>query len=396
MKRTLLSFIVALLAVVGVSAQEWTWGTAKWNIEDGAAYEGIEEFNEKGGVVLSYPEAEGLSLTFLNMIAVDYNVYVDDAAEPIPFTSSAQMSTEVRMNFGFSEGHKYRLVTTGAVLAQANLATYTTDTLSTNTDSYSISFSIDGPTLVKTLNVEANMSLSIIDQNYELTFSEVDTVAIKNALGISYLSEARVYGLNLDGSYIEKEYYSDYFDGWRDADGDYTNYNGGWDSYHGHNAYPAVYCIKLNETADTISYFFYDRWREYNPDEDTTLPGSGVEGTEAKAKAPTTSYNSVVWDWKDDEGNVTQYTRSYRCDEGSDYKGSFVYIANKKYVKLNATLHFLSQDDYAAGIENVAAPANAPVAEGIYSLSGARLNSLQKGINIVKSADGSTRKVLVK
>lgn len=395
MKKTLLSFVVALLTVTGVSAQEWTWGTATWNIEDGATYDGIEDFNAKGGLMLSYPEAEGLYLTFLNMVAVSYDVYVDDSDEPIKAGSSAQMSTDVQFSYGFSEGHKYRIVTTGTILAQANLATYTTDTLSISTDSYSISFSISGPELVKTLEVEANMALTITDQNTNLTASKVDVNAIKEALGINSISEAKVYGLNLDGSYIEPEYFRDYFDGWRDADGDYTNYNGGWDSYHGHNAYPAVYCIKLNEAADSITYFFYDWWKEYVADEETELPGSGIEG-QAKAKAPTTSYNSTIWEWDNGDGTTTLYTRNYRCDEGKDYKASFVYTANKKLVRLNATLHFLSQDDYATGIKEVATPAVAPAAEGIYSLSGVRLNSLQKGINIIKSADGSTKKVMVK
>lgn len=396
MKKILLSFVVALFAATSVSAQEWEWGTATWNIEDGASYEDIADFNAKGGLVLSYPNPTDFFLTFLNVIAVTYDVQVDDATEVIQYTSTAQAGTDVQMDFPFVEGHTYHIRTTRTALAQANLATYTTDTLSTSTDSYSISFTIDGPELVKTIDVDANMSLTIIDQNYELTYSEVDTVAIKEALGINSISEAKAYALNPDGSYIEYEWHAETFDGWRDADGDYTNYNGGWDKYHGRNAYPAVYCIKLNATADTISYFFYEIWREYVEDEDDTVPGSGVDGTEVKAKAPTTSYNSVIWEWEDEEGNITKYTRSYRCDEGKDYKASFVYIANKKLVRLNATMHFLSQEDYATGIKEVATPANASATEGIYSLSGVRLNSLQKGINIVKSADGSTKKVLVK
>lgn len=395
MKKTLLSFVVALLTVTGVSAQEWEWGTATWNIEDGASYEGIADFNAKGGLVLSYPNPTDFYLTFLNIIAVTYDVQVDDATEVIQYTSTVQAGTDVAMNYPFIEGHTYHIRTTSAALAQANLATYTTDTLSVSTDSYSISFTIDGPELVKTIDVDANMSLAIIDQNYELTYSEVDTVAIKEALGINSISEAEVYALNPDGSYIESEYFRDYFDGWRDADGDYTNYNGGWDTYHGRNAYYPVYCIKLNETADSITYFFYQYWKEYVEDEDTELPGSGIEG-QAKAKAPATSFNSVEWDWDNGDGTTTKYTRNYRCDEGKDYKASFVYIANKKLVRLNATMHFLSQEDYATGIKDVATPAVAPATEGIYSLSGVRLNSLHKGINIVKSADGSTRKVLVK
>ena len=41
-----------------------------------------------------------------------------------------------------------------------------------------------------------------------------------------------------------------------------------------------------------------------------------------------------------------KYRRNYRCDEGSDYKASFVVKANNKYVLINATLHFVSIEDY--------------------------------------------------
>ena len=35
-------------------------------------------------------------------------------------------------------------------------------------------------------------------------------------------------------------------------------------------------------------------------------------------------------------------------------------------------------------------------AEGIYTINGVKINSLQKGINIIKMADGTTRKVVIK
>ena len=35
-------------------------------------------------------------------------------------------------------------------------------------------------------------------------------------------------------------------------------------------------------------------------------------------------------------------------------------------------------------------------AEGIYTLGGVKVNALQKGVNIVRKADGTTVKVLVK
>lgn len=51
--------------------------------------------------------------------------------------------------------------------------------------------------------------------------------------------------------------------------------------------------------------------------------------------------------------------------------------------------------DVTTGVTEVETPAEAQPAV-IYSISGARLNGLQKGINIIKHADGTTTKVLVK
>ena len=346
MKKLLLTLIVALAATSGLKAQTWQWGTASWNIEDGTVYDGIADFNEKGGLVLTYTNPAEFYLTFLNIIAVSYDLYVDDATEATKQVTTGQGGTAVPFKYDFVEGHKYKIVTTGAVLVQANLATYSTDTLSENTtDSYSISFTIKGPELVKTIEVEGYQSLSITDQNEQLTYSLLDTEGIKQALGVSDISEAAAYGLNLNGSY--NVHHADYYDGWRDADGEYTSYNGGWDQYNGRNAYAPVYSIKLTEGVDSILYYFYDYWRVYDPEEGGETGGSGVTTT-SRLQAPDTHYNSVIWEYDNGDGTTTQYTRNYRVDEGQDYKASFAIVANKKYVIINATLHFLSQEDYAA------------------------------------------------
>jgi len=342
--KHLFTFIVALATTLGASAQQFKWGTAQWNIQDGAVYESIDDFNLEG-LVLTYPNPSNYTLTFFNALGVSYNLYVDDATEPVEASASSRQSTAVTFNYNWAEGHSYKIVTTGAALVQANLATYTTDTLSLNTDSYTISFSIKGPELVKTVEVEGTMSLSIIDQEWQKTFSLVDVAAINQALGISDISEATIYGLNGNGSYNPN--YIDPFDGWRDADGEFTvwsgNAGGGVYNLLGHNPYPAVYSIKLNETADSVFYYFYDYWRDYDPTEPDTMPAV----TRARKRAPETSYNTVIWDWENEDGTITQYRRSYRCDEGKDYKAQFAIIANKKYVLLNATLHFVSQEAYA-------------------------------------------------
>lgn len=399
MKKILLTFIVALTAITGLQAQTFEWGPATWNIQDGRVYEDVEELNAEG-IKLTFPNPTGFTLTFLNIIAVDYDLFVDDAAEPIKEVATGQGTTEVPIRYSFVEGHKYKIVTTGAVLAQANLATFTTDTVTSTKDSYTISFEVKGSELVKTYEVEGTQSLAIVDQNTELTFSLLNTAEIVSLLGIEQISEALVYGLNLNDSY-NTLHGPDYYDGWRDADGEYTLWNGGWDAGHGHNAYPAVYSIKINETADSIFYFFYDYWTVYDPDQPDQIDGSGTgESTPATARfrAPETTFNSTLWEWKDDEGNTIVYNRRYRVSEGQDYKASFAIVANKKLVRINATLHFVSQEDYAAYLEQVAGvvvpSVNVSAPAAVYTLSGQRVPGVTRGISLVRNSDGTVKKVL--
>ncbi len=392
MKQILLSLFVVLSTITSAEAQTFEWGTPTWNIEDGTTFDGIDEFNANG-LILTYPNDAGFYLTFLNVLAVDYDVYIDDDTTPVQYTSSAQASTIVNFNYTFAEGHKYRIVTTGAVLVQANLATYTTDTLTTNNDSYTISFTILGPELVKSYAVEGTQAISITDQSTDLTYSLLDTGDILTQLGIDSIQQATIYGLNVNGSYNAN--YIDPFDGWRDADGEYTTYYSGWSSILGHNAYPAVYCIKLSENADSVYYYFYDYWREYTGNDSTSVPAT---------HAPTTSYNYILWEWDNGDGTTTTYRRQYRVDEGQDYYASFAIIANKKYVTVNATLHFVSQEAYAAWLDEQERETGVTAIQsssdtrtiGIYSANGTRQDTLHKGINIIRLSDGTTKKIFVK
>lgn len=373
----------------------FVWGTATWNIEDGTEYSGTEEF-QNAGLTLTYPNPTGYNLTFLNVIAAKCNIYMDEEEEPVEKSFTAQGSTAVAINYDFAEGHDYRIVVVEATLAQANLATFTTDTLTSTTDSYSISFSIKGPELQHTINVEAYMSLSIVDQNTDPTTSAIDVNEITSALGIADISEATMHPLNGNGSYND---HMDVFDWWRDANGEFTTYYSGWNTILGHNAYPAVYSIKTSEAGDYVTYYFYDYWTEYNPDDPEEIPGMGTE-TQAAAKraVPETSYHSVIWDWEDKNGNVTQYKRNYRIDEGQDYEASTLFVANGKSVCIHATLHFVSQEEYEkiTGITEAKAVQAGSGQTEYYSVNGIRLSGLQKGINIVREADGKVRKVLVK
>lgn len=357
------------------------WGEATWNTENNVVYEGIEKF-EEAGLTLSYPNPTGFALGFLNVILVEYDVYVDDDETPIKTHSTAQGSSNVLIDYAFVEGHDYKIVTTKAQLAQANLATRTTDTLSTSLDSYEISFTINGPEIVDTIEVENWMSLAITDQEYIKTVSTVDVTKITSALGINNINEAVMHPIRPNGSYCD---HMDYFDWWRDADGDFTTYNGGWNSIFGGNAKPAVYSIKVNEAADSVTYYFFDAWREYVPTEDETVGGGTI-----------TTRATVVWDWDNGDGSTTKYNRTYRVEEGTDYQSSVMYVANQKAVVLRATLHFVSEEEWheKTAIEEPSKVATEAVE--YYSIAGVRQPGLQKGINIVRYTDGTTRKVMVK
>lgn len=359
------------------------WGTATWNTADNVVYNGIEDFGA-AGLALIYPNPTGFNLSFLNIIAVQCDVYIDGATEPVQHTSSAQGSADVLIEYPFVEGHSYRIVTTKALLAQANLATYTTDTLSTSLDSYEISFTINGPELQKTIEVEAWMSLAITNQYAPQTVSKIDVTEITSALGISDMSEADMHPLRPNGSYCD---HMDYFDWWRDADGDFVPYNGGWNSILGGNAKPAVYSIKINEAADSVTYYFFDVWKEY-------IPVEGEDGTVGGGTITTRA--TEIWDWDNGDGTTTQYNRTYRAEVGKDYVSEVMYVANMKSVILRATLHFVSEEEWheKTSIEQAAASSTEVVE--YYSISGVRQEGLQKGINIVRYADGTTRKVMVK
>jgi len=73
-----------------------------------------------------------------------------------------------------------------------------------------------------------------------------------------------------------------------------------------------------------------------------------------------------------------------------------MYVANGKSVIVRATLHFVSIEEYnnIMSIEETTAAKAEAIA--YYSISGTRQSSLQKGINIVRYADGTARKVWVK
>ena len=133
MKHLLLTTLMAFAAIAAQAQITFQWGKASWNIENGRVYENIDEF-DADPATLTYENPANFNLTFFNIIAISYDVYIDDATEAIPAFSSQQMGTNVALSYDFIEGHDYRIEVNEAVLCQINIATRTTDTLTTNTD----------------------------------------------------------------------------------------------------------------------------------------------------------------------------------------------------------------------------------------------------------------------
>ena len=356
MKKFLLSIFVALTAMINVNAQDevtFEWGTATWSIEDGHVYEDLDDFTANP-LTLEYSNPNDFAVTAMMPLSASYNLYIDDAEEPIERSASGiRMTTTISFNssYGFLEGHKYKIEVTGAELTQLvpdPVTIFRPETVGTSTDKYTITFTIKGPELAGTFDVEESMSLAIIDQNWTPTVSALDTVAICKALDVVDLTSAKLYGLNQDGTY---NYYfgADWYDGWHDGNGDFTVYWGGWDSKAGRNAPVPVYSIKMSEKLDSIFYYFYDNWTEYVPEEQTD---SVSGGTVTQGKMRASQNQSMIWDWDNGDGTMTQYTRRWRCLEGEDYKASFAIVAGKKFVVINATMHFLSQDQYNQYVAN--------------------------------------------
>lgn len=364
MKKILLALIITLTTFANALAVDLTWGKATWNIQDGTIFEDIDDINLTT-VKLTFGNftntASGKKYFISgDLVAVEYDVYVDDATEPVRETSVGDMSSlEVTLNYKWTEGHRYKVITTNAVLTKPDMSTHKTDTLSMSSTPYTISFTINGPEIVKTINAEGIMSLNIINQNYSniysrypmtdtiaprldpigtKTFSPIDVNNICQILGVGGIDETEVYGLNANGSY-NAGFRS--YDGWRDADGEYTKGYG--------NDNLGSYSILLNETCDTISYYIHHTWNIYNPNEEESVPGTGMEARRRAMRYP--AMNDTIWDWTNEDGTVTKYKRRYRVTEGEDYKAGFIVKANGKAVIINATLHFVDGQTYEAYIK---------------------------------------------
>ena len=167
----------------------------------------------------------------------------------------------------------------------------------------------------------------------------------------------------------------------------------------------------------TRQFRFYRTNDEVSMIEGNLLIGA-VNRLEVADKAPrctyyvlskkTITYDKTTETIDETTGEVTRSTVETTEPVVGFYKlaDNTAIMAHKAYLRVDANNDFAVKNGYifdfgdavqgdATGVQNID-PAKAEVIEGIYSLSGARLQNLQPGVNILRMSDGTTRKVLVK
>lgn len=126
--------------------------------------------------------------------------------------------------------------------------------------------------------------------------------------------------------------------------------------------------------------------------------GSTADGDEAVygiSRIITKSTSGYVADDIDSRDNFRLYEFTMPTDKSKQVEK--ITFQNNAYGKY-PTILGVAKKGYkvATGIENVENRPTSQAITGIYTINGMKVNSLQKGINIIKMADGTTRKVVVK
>lgn len=104
--------------------------------------------------------------------------------------------------------------------------------------------------------------------------------------------------------------------------------------------------------------------------------------------------DDMMLEWLPDENSYGTATITLQANPATVTMGLF----NNTYADIEGvrgpkiTVHFVNPDP--AGISNVNAKAASSEVAAIYNVRGEQLSSMQKGVNIVRYADGTTRKIL--
>lgn len=127
--------------------------------------------------------------------------------------------------------------------------------------------------------------------------------------------------------------------------------------------------------------------------------GSYASGNEAQyglSRIIRSAADTYSADDIDNRYNFRTYEYTMSLDRSKKTK-AFVFTSRNRGAY--PTILAVSKKGYkepASGIENITTGNGAQTVVGIYSLDGMKLNSLRKGINIIKMSDGSVKKVLVR
>ena len=149
----------------------------------------------------------------------------------------------------------------------------------------------------------------------------------------------------------------------------------------------SAYATYTDGTNSNTGSFRPSDWFSGTPD--------GNEAVYGISRIITKSVDSYLADDIDSRDNFRLYEFTLPTDKSK--KVESITFQNNSYGKY-PTILGVSKKGYkvATGIENVENRPNAQTVTGIYTINGMKVNHLQKGINIIKMADGTTRKVVVK
>lgn len=186
---------------------------------------------------------------------------------------------------------------------------------------------------------------------------------------------------------------------------------------------PGAYNPQSVEDYDTLATNYYINIGEWN----TANPRNGVIATEGKHAGPfdvvsfisngnsggspeivfEVSKDSVNWEQIGDTcvlGSQRMYKKFTRSYEGTDevYLRTRIADGNSKagfydiYIMNHGEKSIERENAIATGIEDINAEATATknVPAAIYNINGVRIQSMQHGINIVRMANGTTKKVI--
>lgn len=122
---------------------------------------------------------------------------------------------------------------------------------------------------------------------------------------------------------------------------------------------------------------------------------SGSEAVYGLGRIITKSADSYSTD-QIDAGKIRLYEYSVKVDKSKeiDYIECTKGYGGAGYITILGVSR--KGTGVATGIENIENRPSASAVNGIYTINGMKINTLQKGINIIKMSDGTTRKVVIK